>query len=304
MAKVPTGNEIEVEFEDDSNSGATDTPESNPTADEQTQVETDAEAAGVNTSELEGKRAKKRQKNALLKKVGELGETFGASKTCMIELAAEVTEAAVNKTIGESDAEELYKAFKARADKRATTDAGLVPDEEVETQTQQVSKLRSFIKLGNQMEEAVDIVQRAIAVHLAAKQANPKAVMKGSTYTVLGSIVTEQMRDKRAGVALTDEEMHKHIAREVTEPGAVTAATKVRQALDAALSAEKGSSSDKHYRAPLVSENLTQAIDALYRALGDASPEAQAAYDKEVEDKAQEIADKEAKKEATKKKAA
>ena len=200
MAKVPTGNEVEAEDE------TTGTPESNPSADEQAQadqVAQDLEAAGVNTSELDDKRAKKRQKNALLKKVGELGETFGASKTCMIELAAEVTEAAVNKTIGESDAEELYKAFKARADKRATTDAGLVPDDEVETQTQQVSKLRSFIKLGNQMEEAVDIVQRAIAVHLAAKQANPKAVMKGSTYTVLGSIVTEQMRDKRAGVALT-----------------------------------------------------------------------------------------------------
>lgn len=315
---LDTGNEVEVEFEDLTNSEAEVSADMSsevtqagngdtPAADEQTQA--DLEAAGVNVDAQDEKRAKNRQKKALLKKIGDIGEAFGAGQTSMIELAAEVTEAAVNKTVGESDAEDLYKTFKARAVKRATTDAGLVRDDEelvAETLTQQVSKVRTFIRLGNGMEEAVDIVQRAIGVHLSAKSANSKAVMKGSTYTVLGSIVTEQLRDKYAGVPMTDEQMHAHIAREVSDSGPATAATKVRQALDSALSAQKGSTGEKSYRAPLVSPNLEDAIDALYRALGDASPAAQAEYDKEVQDKAADEAARETKKaeRAAKKKAA
>jgi len=289
---LATGNEVEIEDEvnpeaevsADMGEVTQESEAVNPAPTEQEIA--DQEAAGVNINEADEKRAKNRQRRKLMSKIGEIGEAYGAGKTSMIELAQEVTEAAVNRTVGESDAEELYKTFKARADKRATTDAGLIPDDEVgadpESLTQQVSKVRTFIKLGNGMEEAVDIVSRAIGVHLTAKAANPKAVMKGSTYTVLGSIVTEQLREKYAGQPMTDEEMHKHIAREVTESGPVTAATKVRQALDAAVSAQKGSHSEKNYRAPLVSKNLDDAIDALYRALGDASPEAQQAFDKEM----------------------
>jgi hypothetical protein len=162
----------------------------------------------------------------------------------------------------------------------------LVPDDEKEIGSlkQQVSKLQTFIKLGNAMDEAVDIVARAIGVHLAAKQVNPKAVMPGSTYTVLGSIVTEQLRPAYGGAPMTNEQMHTHIARDVLEKGPPTAADKVRAALDSAIAARKGHSSAKHVRPPVISPNLDDAIDALYRALGDASPAAQAAYDKELAD--------------------
>jgi hypothetical protein len=254
-------------------------------------VEADLEAAGVNIDAADAKRTTQRQKRALLKKIGDIGEAFGAGKTSMIELAQEVTEAAVNKTVGESDAEDLYKTFRKRADERATTDAGVIPDDEagggaISSLDQQVSKVRAFIKLGNTMDEAADIVRRAIGVHLAAKAVNIKAVMKGSTYTVIGNIVTEQLRPTYGGAPMTDEQMHKHIAREVVEKGPPTAADKVRQALDAARAAQKGSSSDKNPRQPLVSPNLEDAIDALYRALGDASPTAQAEFDKELADEA------------------
>jgi hypothetical protein len=264
------------------------TQPSEPTPEEASQVEADLEAAGVNIDAADAKRTAARQKRALLKKIGDIGEAFGAGKTSMIELAQEVTEAAVNKTVGESDAEDLYKTFRKRADERATTDAGVVPDDEKEIGSldQQVSKVRGFIKLGNTMDEAADIVRRAIGVHLAAKAVNTKAVMKGSTYTVLGSIVTEQLRPTYGGAPMTDEQMHKHIAREVVEHGPPTAADKVRQALDNARAAQKGSSSNKNPRQPLVSPNLEDAIEALYRALGDASPAAQAEFDNELADEA------------------
>jgi hypothetical protein len=312
---LATGNEEEVNPEADmghqfdelaqapegfTHEGAAAEPNGEITQESETteQEQADQEAAGVNVDAQDEKRAKNRQRNALFKKVRNIGEAFGAGKTSMIELAAEVTEAAVNKTVGESDAEELYKEFRKMADKRATTDAGLIPDDDnSETSlTQQVSKVRTFIRLGNGMEEAVDIVQRAIAVHLTAKAANPKAVMKGSTYTVLGSIVTEQLREKYAGQPMTDEQMHKHIARDIVESGPVTAATKVRQALDAAISAQKGNHGDKSYRAPLVSKNLEDAIDALYAALGDASPAAQAEFDKELAEAEQKARDAEERK--------
>jgi hypothetical protein len=252
----------------------------------------DQEAAGVNVDAADAKRTTARQKKALLKKIGDIGEAYGAGKTSMIELAQEVTEAAVNKTVGESDAEDLYKTFKARADKRSTIAAEnggvVVPDEVavIGSLDQQVSKVRTFIKLGNTFDDGVDIVERAIAVHLAAKAAasNPKAVMSGSTYTVIGSIATEQLKDKWGGAAMSNAQMHEHIARSVTEQGPPTGADKVRQALDSAISARKGASSQKSHRPPVESQHLDDAIDALYRALGDASPAAQAAFDKEQED--------------------
>jgi len=310
-----TGNEAEeseVVFEDASNPEAEVTadmvtPEGEPSGETNEQidarVEADLDAAGINIDAADAKRTTARQRRNLMKKIGDIGEAYGAGKTSMIELAQEVTEAAVNRTIGESDAEDLYKTFRARADKRATTDAGVVPDEEavIGSLDQQVSKVRSFIKLGNSMDEGLDIVSRAIAVHLAAKDANPKAVMKGSTYTVIGSIVTEQLRPTYGGAAMTNEQMHAHIARDVIEKGPPTAADKVRAALDSAIAAQKGSSSDKHPRAPLVSQHLEDAIDALYRALGDASPAAQQAFDQELADakaKADAAEEKKAKKKA------
>ena len=306
-SKLATGNEEpenEVVFEDQSNPdpGAeveadmgnqhdelANAPEVTPESEAPPAEEPEVDTSNIDTSnisEAEEKKTRNRQKRALLNKVRDIGTAFGAGKTSMIELAAEVTEAAVNRTINESDAEELYKEFRKTADKRATTDAGIIPDEDVgiSSTPQQVSKLRTFIKLGSAFDEGVDIVQRAIAVHLTARQANPDAVMKGSTYTVLGSIVKEQFADKYAGVPMTDEQMGAHIAREVGDKAPPDGAKKIRQALDLAEAARKGSSSDKNYRAPVESPNLDDAIDALYRALGDASPAAQAALDKERED--------------------
>lgn len=245
---------------------------------------------GGNVNPADDKRTKKRQRTALNRRINAIGEAYGAGKTSMIELAEEVTEAAVARTIGPTDAEDIYKEFRNAANDRATIDnAGTVPDPMTEETSlvQQVSKLRVFIHLGNQMEEALDIVRSARNVHLDLLKGDRRGVKKGSTYTILGSVAREAMEDKYAGVPMTEEQIRDFLEVPIIETATPDGAKKIRQALDLAEAARKGSPGNakgEGYRAPVESVALDEAIQSLYQALGDASAEAQAAYDKEKAD--------------------
>jgi hypothetical protein len=188
-----------------------------------------------------------------------------------------VTEAAMSGSINPKDAEDIYNRFKEKADAKATLDdlTTPVPDaatadkpaalDDVKSKKQQLSKLRSFIKLGNEYEDdGLDIVRRARNIHLRMLEGDRKAVMQGSTYTILVSVASHQVKDGK-GVPMTDDEIEDFLgvdARETTPPDGMK---KLEDALNSAKAARKGSTT----RAPIDSEHLDRAIQALREAIAD-----------------------------------
>jgi hypothetical protein len=225
-------------------------------------------------------RAKRREKNALLREVGKIGEQYGAGKTSMISLAEAVVEAAQAKTIGPNDADEIYQRFKKGADAKAVLDdAGIIPDEatveksaivtEDKSKTQQTSKLRTFIKLGNQYEdEASDLIRRARNAHLEMLKGDRKLVMAGSTYTVLNGVAAQHIGEKgkaRNNTIMDDGELRSFMSVEPRDTKVKDSAQKLLDALVTAEAARRGSDE----RAAITSSHLDDAIESMRMAFGD-----------------------------------
>jgi molybdenum-dependent DNA-binding transcriptional regulator ModE len=301
----------------------TEASEAEPSHDEAptAQDEADLEAAGVNTAEADEDKRLRRERAALLKEVGKIGEILGASRPAMITLAERVTEAAANKAIGKDDADDIYDKFRERANAKATIDSGVVVSDaatvekpaamgdEGKSRAQQVSKLRTFIKLGLKFgDDAADIIRRARDIHLQLIDGGErKGVRPGSTYTVLVAVAGEQMKDHRAGQVMDNTAIHEFMSVPVVERAPADGAKKVMDALVAAEAAQRGSET----RAPVESVHLDDAINSLRAALTDLNPDMLNEYDSESAEKLQKIAEradkaaeKAAKKEAKKEAAA
>jgi hypothetical protein len=300
MAETPDAGETEQASEQSSPAGEEVTQESE--ADQ-----ADLENAGVNVDEASDERRLRRERNTLLRDVAKIGEAYGAGLTSMISLAERVTEAAMHKAIGPKDAEDIYNRFREKADAKATMDdAGLVPDaatmekapkaDPEKSRAQQLSKLRTFIKLGNTFDEdAADIVRRARNIHLELIAGDRSTVKVGSTYTILVGVASEQMSKARAGQPMTNDDLYAWMSVEAREPQLKDGAGKILDALVSALAARKGGAD----RAPVTSESLDAAIDCLRAALGEVAPERLQAYDDKVAATEKAKADKaEAKKKA------
>jgi hypothetical protein len=240
-----------------------------------TQEEPEEELSNVSASEQE--KTLVREKRALLKDVGLIGAAYGAGKTSMISLAERVTEAAMSGSINPKDAEDIYNRFKEKADAKATLDdlTSPVPDaatadkpsqvDDDKSKKQQLSKLRSFIKLGNEYEDdGLDIVRRARNIHLRMLEGDRKAVMQGSTYTILVSVASHQVKDGK-GVPMTDDEIEDFLGVEQHDKAPPDGMAKLEAALANAKAAQKGGKE----RAPIESEHLDRAIQALREAIAE-----------------------------------
>lgn len=261
---------------------------------------------GDNEDDQSSDRAKRREKNALLREVGKIGEQYGAGKTSMISLAEAVVEAAQAKTIGPNDADELYQRFKKGADAKAVLDdAGIVPDlatvekggvDDDKSKTQQTSKLRTFIKLGNQYEDdASDLIRRARNTHLELLKGDRKLVMAGSTYTVLCGVAAQHVGEKgkaRNNAIMDDAELRGFMAVEPRDTKVKDSAQKLLDALVTAEAARRGSDE----RAPITSAHLDDAIESLRMAFGDVEGgegiKTLDAYDAKIAKREQDAADK------------
>ena len=191
--------------------------------------EPEEELSNVSASEQE--KTLVREKRALLKDVGLIGAAYGAGKTSLISLAERVTEAAMSGSINPKDAEDIYNRFKEKADAKATLDdlTTPVPDaatadkpsqvDDVKSKKQQLSKFRSFIKLGNEYEDdGLDIVRRARNIHLRMLEGDRKAVMQGArTRSSLPS--PHQVKDGK-GVPMTDDEIEDFLGVDARKPRA------------------------------------------------------------------------------------
>jgi len=238
--------------------------------------------AGSNEPDDDGSddRAARKAKNTLLREVGKIGEQYGAGKTSMISLAEAVVEAAQQKTIGPNDADEIYQRFKKGADAKAVLDdAGIVPDEatveksaiitEDKSKVQQTSKLRTFIKLGNQYEDdASDLIRRARNAHLEMLKGDRKLIMAGSTYTVLNGVAAQHIGDKgkaRNNMIMDDGELREFMSVEPRDNKVKDSAAKLLDALVTAEAARRGSDE----RAAITSAHLDDAIESMRMAFGD-----------------------------------
>lgn len=285
-------NENEVVFEDQSQDGEV-THESNTGLDaEDAQTEADMEAAGVNVSEQDEEKARKRQYRLLIKDVGAIGTAYGAGKTSMISLAERVTEAAMKKAVYPDDAEALYDKFKESADAKATMDdAGIVPDaataekpdskSEEQSRASQLSKLKSFIKLGNKFnDDAGDLIRRARNIHLDLLKGDRKGVKKGSTYSILTAIAgANEKRNVKTQNVMTDSEIHEYLAVPVKDDTPADGPKKLLDALLAARAARNGSRDGS--RAPIENAHLDTAINELQAALGEVAPDVLANHEAE-----------------------
>lgn len=293
------------------------TQESNTGEADTAQDQADQEAAGVNATAKDDEAARKRGYRALLKDVGVTGADYGAGKTSMIRLAEVVTEGAMHDIVSPEHAEEIYDKFRAAADAKGTIeDAGLVPDEATmehappvngddKSRTQQLSKLRGFIKLGNKFtEDASDIVRRARNIHLGLLQGDRKTLKPGSTYTWLYGVAAAQLKHAtttKTTHVFTNEEITALMSQPAKEENVKEGADKLLDAIIAAKAAQNGSAE----RAPVPSDELAAAIDYLQQALAAVDPDKLNEYEAKLAEAADKKAEAEAKRaEATAAKAA
>jgi hypothetical protein len=292
------------------------TSEASPTPEEEAQTQADLEAAGIGHNEAEEGKKTRTEVRALYKDIKLLGEAHGAGKTSMIGLAERVTKSAMKRAIASKDAEDLYDRFREAAEKRGQLDdAGVIPDAAVienakiqtneESRNAQVSKLRNFIELGNKFDEtAYDLVRRARNIHLELLGKDRKTLKKGSTYTILVSVASANVKRNMSLGVMTDDEIHKHLYVPAPMEQPKDGVAKLEQALQAVQAAKKGSSGDKG-REPISNPRLDTIITELRSAIGEEDPaRLQAILDEEAREEAERIAKEDAKAERARKKAA
>ena len=300
-------------FVDEPASEATqEAPEASPPPAPTEEEQEDLENAGINISEADEKRTRARQRKAFDKEIEKLGIAHGSGKKSMISLAERITEAAMNKTISATDAEAIYDNFREAADtKGQLEDAGVIPDAAVEenapiessedSRTTQLSKLRNFIELGNKFDDkqsggAADLIRRARNIHIGLLSKDRKTLKKGSTYTILVSVATNNKHRKQAQGVMTDAEIHEFLSVPAKPEKASDEWSKIEQALNAAVAGRKGG----RERPAIDSPHLDAAIEELRACLGEGAPERLKELDAEEDKKIREANDREDKKNAAK----
>jgi hypothetical protein len=248
----------------------------------------EAEEDRANVSANQQEKLARLERNALLKEVGKIGATMGASAIGMINLAETVTEGAMHRAFAPDHAEEIYDRFQENRNAKATLDdVGLVPDlsatgdvrkdeeKSDNSRTVQLSKLRAFIKLGNRFEDdAADVVRRARNLHIEAMRGDRSCMKKGSTYTQMYSTAVAQCKKDRAGRIMTDDEIRAIWTTEApAEKEPKDGIGKLIDALNSVIAAGKGG----RERAALGVETVAPAYDALRRLIGELDPERLAA---------------------------
>ena len=261
---------------------------------------------------------------ALKTRVLKLGAQHGAGKTSMIGLAEEVTEAAAGGFITIEQVEDIYDKFREGViAKSEYSDAGIVPDEATlerlpnedpdKSRAQQLSKLRSFVKLGSHdgyRDDAVDLMRRARNTHIELlRQGDRKTLKQGSTYTIMVSIATAQLKaqdeavkaakaagQKTQGVfapVLTDADLARLMSVEAKEDRILTGADKILNAIKEASAARDGGKD----RNPVPSDALDNAINWLKQALASEDPAMLDDYHKALDDAEQKRIDAETRRE-------
>ena len=253
--------------------------------------EANEEESNIDEADIE--RALKREFNNVLKDLGKIGVAYGKGKTSMISFAERLTEAAMTGAIGPKDALKLYDRFREAADNAAMLDdnANPIPDaavnekpatvDPVKSKDQQLTKVRSFIKLGNRFKnDGVQIVRTARNVHLRMlSTVDRKAIKPGSTYTILCSVATEQCavngKAQKWTKPMSESDIEAYLSVDVPETTPADGAKKVMDALIAATAAHKGG----RERGPVDDPALVDAIDALRTVLGRIAPDRLAEHD-------------------------
>ena len=241
-----------------------------------------AEEALANIDAKAEAKSLRRAKNDFFKQVDAIGDTVGKSKTAMISLAIEVTDAACKKLINLDDADGIYNRVRERAKAAATIDdVGELPDEVTDegahdqpdeqkrnkTRDVQISKLKAFIEVGmRHPDEAGELIRTArnVAVELLAEG----SCKKGSTYTNMGYIAVQQKKQKHI---LSADDIRKLLTAP-TSGKANEPADGVKKMLDALTSMQAAKKGGKE-RAPVDHPDLDEAIAHLFKALGEIAPE-------------------------------
>lgn len=279
--KPEVDDNTDVDTLDNAMTSETEEPQANNEESEEVTQQSDEDDL-ANVSEDEHLAAQAREKRTFLKEVAKIGERYGLGKVSMIELAEATTEVAASKTIGLADAAEIYKRFKDRANAKATLDDNALPVPEVATventgkfdeddsTKQQVSKVRSFIKIGNIYErDGIDLVRRARNVHLKmlASGQDRKTIKSGSTYTILVAVAGQHVGDDKNPrvTPMSDDEIEAYLTIDPTTKAAPTALDKLMQALNATQAAQKGSD----HRAPADGDWVNTALDALRQSIAE-----------------------------------
>lgn len=277
-----------------------------PTAEEQAQTEADLEAAGVNISEAQEEKVRRREYKALIKDVKEYGANKGVGATSMINLAERVTEAAMKHAIYPDDGNAIYDAFAEARDKKGQLDdVGAVPDEAnmekapnqstEDSYNSQLSKIKSFIKLGNKHDKSAgDLVRRVRNIHIGLLKGDRETLKKGSTYTIMTSLASANEKRTTAQGVMTDQEIRDYLYVAPKPETAKDGIGKMEDALASCKAARKGGKD----RDPIDNVHLDNAISELRQAIGECDPARLAEIDKkEAEAEAERIQKEEEKEE-------
>jgi hypothetical protein len=297
------------------------TPESDPDSDV-SEVSNGADEANEQTEEEELSAAEKLEqemsnqpeaaklRRKYINAVAKCGSDRGAGGKALVTFAKTVVEGAEIPVLKPQDAKALYEAFKRGAEKAGVLPEapGIVPDADIatgEASTKdaknksfdvQVSKLRAFIKFGNEYRNAdvpaSEIIAAGIRVHLGMMADKVENIKYKSTYTALQKLATEQMKDSHAGVAMTDDEIYDLFMG--NEPKTKTGLDLVKAALDLCSKALKGKAETDNTpgREAVSSANLEEAVDALRRTINELDPSGKTLAD--IDAKAKKAAEKNA----------
>jgi hypothetical protein len=206
--------------------------------------------------------------------VAAIGREHGTGKKALLNLARTIVEGSQEQVIKPDSAEAFYKKFRENSDKKATIAEGAVMGEANEGSLKaQISKLRAFIKFGNEWrDDASSIMDLAAEVHarLVADKDNKKLLKLSSTYSALVAVAREHMREERKGVPMTEEELQNLFLG--AEPTPKTGADYVEAAIKSLKQAKKGreaTDANPQSRDPVEDARLDDALEQLKEVLKD-----------------------------------
>ena len=204
--------------------------------------------------------------------VAGIGRDHGNGKKALLTLARTIVEGASEQIIKPDMAESFYKKFRENSDRKATVAEGAVVSEANEGSLKaQISKLRAFIKFGNEWrDDASPAMDLAAEVHtkLASDKENRKLLKLSSTYSALVAVAREHMKEDRKGVAMTEEELQGFFLG--AEPAPKTGADYVEAAIKSLKQAKKGKEATEQNpeaRDPVEDAGLDRSLEELKEVL-------------------------------------
>jgi hypothetical protein len=221
----------------------------------------------------------KAQTRKYLSKVASIGKEHGTGKRALTTLALTIVEGAQEQVIKPDEAEKYYRKFRVNSDKRATIESGRVIGAEGSEGSwkAQVSKLRAFIKYGNEWrDDGLTTMDRAVEVHaeLLANEQDKKSLKLTSTYSALVAVAREHMKkDTRKGVPMDDEELRGLFLGK--EPTTKVGADYIEAAIKSIRQAQKGKAHTDEVpgRDAVEHAGLDRAIEELREVLGHIAPD-------------------------------